>query len=46
MIPQNMVAYGRNECLIRAIAADAAKRAAELGTCLLYTSPSPRDRSP
>ena len=32
MIPQDMVAYGRNECLIRAIAADAAKRATEIGT--------------
>lgn len=31
MIPQDMVAYGRNECLIRAIAADAGKRAAEIG---------------
>ena len=31
MIPQDMIAYGRNECLIRAIAADAGKRAAEIG---------------
>ena len=31
MIPQDMVAYGRNECLIRAIAAAAGKRAAEIG---------------
>ena len=31
MIPQDMIAYGRNECLIRAIAAAAGKRAAEIG---------------
>lgn len=31
MIPQDMIAYGRNECLIRAIAADGARRAAEIG---------------
>ncbi|MEA4965189.1 MAG: pyridoxal phosphate-dependent aminotransferase [Oscillospiraceae bacterium] len=36
MIPQNMIAYGRNECLIRAIAADAARRAAELGPEHVY----------
>ena len=31
MIPKDMIAYGRNECLIRAIAAAAGKRAAEIG---------------
>jgi len=36
MIPQDMVVYGQNECLIRVIAADAAKRAAEIGPDHVY----------
>lgn len=36
MIPQDMIAFGRNECLIRAIAADAAQRCAEIGAEHVY----------